>query len=50
MKQKWFYPYEYKSDFEKFQKQLPSKEKFYSSLAGTKSSDKEHEHVLKVWG
>ena len=28
---------------------LPSKGKFYSSLTGKKISDKEYEHVLKVW-
>ena len=37
------------SDFEKFKEQLPSKEKFYSSLTGKKNSDKEYEQVLKVW-
>ena len=37
------------SDFEKFKEQLPSKWKFYSSLTGTKISDKKYEHVLKVW-
>ena len=47
--QKVFYPYEYMTDFEKFKKQLPSKEKFYSSLTGQKISDKEYEHDLKVW-
>ena len=36
-------------DFEKFKEQLPSKEKFYSLLAGKKISNKEYEHVLKVW-
>ena len=36
-------------DFEKFKEQLPSKEKFYSSLTGKKISNKEYEHVLKVW-
>ena len=29
VKQKWFYPYEYMSDFGKFKEQLPNKEKFY---------------------
>ena len=29
---KGFYPYEYMSDFEKFNEQLPSKEKFCSLL------------------
>ena len=37
------------SDFEKFKEELPSKEKFYPSLAGKKISGKEYEHVLKVW-
>ena len=37
------------SDFEKFKEELPSKEKFYSSLTGKKISAKEYEHVLKVW-
>ena len=32
--------------FEKFQKELPSKEKFYSCLTNRKISDKEYEHVL----
>ena len=36
-------------NLEKFKEQLPSKERFYSSLTGTKISDKEYEHVLKVW-
>ena len=37
------------SDFEKFKEQLPSKEKFYSSLTGKTIIDREYEHVLKVW-
>ena len=37
------------SDFGKFKEQLPSKEKFYSSLTSKKISNKEYEHVLKVW-
>ena len=49
VKQKGFYPYENMSDFEKFKEELPSKEKFYSSLADRKISDKEYEHVLNVW-
>ena len=36
-------------NFEKFKKELPSKEKFYSSLTDRKISDKEYEHVLNVW-
>ena len=30
-------------------KQLPSKEKFYNSLASKKIRDKEYVHVLKIW-
>ena len=37
VKQKGFYSYGYMSDFEKFEKQLPSKEKLCSSLAGKKN-------------
>ena len=37
------------SDFEKFKEGLPSKEKFYSQLAGKKNIHKEYEHVFKVW-
>ena len=39
------------NNFEKFEEQLLSKEKFYSLLTGKKNSDKEYdkeyEHVLK---
>ena len=34
VKSKGFYPYEHVSDYKKFNEQLPSKEKFYSSLNG----------------
>ena len=37
------------SDSEKFKIELPSKEKFYSSLTVKKISDKEYDQVLKVW-
>ena len=36
------------NDFEKFKGELPSKEKFYSSLAGRKINDKEYKHALNV--
>ena len=36
VEKKGFYPYEYMTDFKKFKEQLPSKEKFYSSLTGKK--------------
>ena len=37
------------TDFKKFKEQLPSKEHFYSSLTGKKITNKEYDHVLKVW-
>ena len=37
------------SDFKKFKEQLPSKEKFYSSLTGKRISKKEYDHFVKVW-
>ena len=40
VKEKGFYFHEYMSDFEKFRKQLPSKEKFYSFLTDKKINDK----------
>ena len=49
VKQKGFYPYEYMTDFENLKEDLPSKEKFYSSLTDRKITDKEYEHVLNVW-
>ena len=50
VKKKGFYPFEKDmTDFEKFKEKLPSKEKFYSSLAGKKIKDKEYGYVLKVW-
>ena len=36
------------TDFEKFKEELPSREKFYSSLIDRKISDKEYEHVVNV--
>ena len=36
VKQKGLYPYDYLTDFEKFKKELPGKEKFYSSLTDRK--------------
>ena len=36
-------------DQEKIKEELPSKRKLYSSLKGQKMSDKEYEHVFKVW-
>ena len=49
VQQKVFYPYEYMTDFKRFEEQLPSKEKLYSSLTGKKNSNKKYDHILKVW-
>ena len=49
VKQKGFYQCEYMSDFEKFKEELSSEEKFHSSLADKKISDKEYEHILKAY-
>ena len=35
-------------DFEKFKENVPSKEKFYSSLTGKKNNHKEYKHVLNI--
>ena len=43
VKRKGFYSYEYMIDFEKFKEQLPSKEKLYSLLTGTKTTDQKYE-------
>ena len=45
---KWFFIYEFLTDFENFKEEFPSKEKFYSYLTGRKFTDKEHEHVINV--
>ena len=37
VKQKEFYPYDYMTNFKKLKEQLPSKEEFYSLLAGKKN-------------
>ena len=47
VKQKGFYPCEYMSDFEKFKEELPSKEKFYSSLTGKRIVTKNMNMFLK---
>ena len=48
VKQNKFYPCQYISDFEKFKEEVPSKEKFDSSLTNRKTSDKKDEPVLNV--
>ena len=50
VKPKGFYPYEYMSNFEKFKEELPSKEKFYSSLISKKVNDKEYVFMFSWFG
>ena len=49
VKKKDFYHYQSMIEFEIFKEQLLRKEKFYSSWTCKKNSDRENEHVLKVW-
>ena len=49
MRKNEFNPYEYMSNVQKFKEELTSKEKFCSSLAGRKITDKEHDHFLNAW-
>lgn len=50
MKRKGIYPYDYMSSFEKFDdKQLPSKEDFYSILNNEHISDEDYEHAQNIW-
>ena len=37
------------SNFEKFNKTLPSRNEFHSSLSNKVISDKKYQHVFKVW-
>ena len=47
---KGVYPYEYVTDAAKFEEQqLPSKEKFYSSLTGEHISQEDYDHAKNVW-
>ena len=47
VKQKEFYSYVHRGNFKSLKGNC--KEKFYSSLTDKKVSDKEYNHVLKVW-
>ena len=50
MLKKGIYPYEYMDSQKKLlETQLPSIEKFYSSLSGSGISDKDYEHAKNVW-
>ena len=47
---KCIYPYEYMSSWDKFEEtQLPLIEAFYSNLNMSNVSDKDYEHVQRVW-
>ena len=46
VKQKGFYPYECMSDFENFKEELPSKERFYSSLTNKKINGKKNMFLM----
>ena len=51
MTQKGIYPYDYMDSFEKFnEKQLPSKEEFFSQVTQDAISDEQYCHATKVWG
>ena len=50
IKQKGLCPYEYMDSFKKFNEcELPSKDKFHSSLKGKNISDKAYERAREVW-
>ena len=47
---KGIYPYEYINSWERFdEKTIPPKEAFYSELNLNNTTDKDYEHVKKVW-
>ena len=50
MSQKGVYPYDYMHSFEKFnEKELPTKDQFYSILNDQHITDDEYDHAKKVW-
>ena len=46
---KGVYPYEYMDSWDKFNRSLPSIDKFYSNLNTSRISDGDYEHARKVW-
>ena len=50
MQQKGVYPYDYMSNFDKFNDtQLPTKDEFYSQMNNTNITDEEYSHAQNVW-
>ena len=50
MKQKGVYPYDYMSNFDKFNDtQLSTKDEFYSQMNNTHITDEEYSHAQNVW-
>jgi hypothetical protein len=50
LQKKVIYPYEYMSDFDKFNEDaLPNKESFYSELSESNITDLEYEHAIEVF-
>jgi hypothetical protein len=49
MKQKGLYPYDYMDSFDKFNKQLPTKEEFYSIMNDEHITDEDYKHITTVW-
>ena len=49
VKERGFYHYEYMTDLDEFKEELPSKEKFYSSLSNRKINEKEYDQIFNVW-
>ena len=49
LKQKGFFPYEYMDLIEKLKDPKPPRKAFYSKLTGSGITEKNYNHVLKVW-
>ena len=49
LSRKGIYPYNYLTDFDKFDEGLPSREDFYNELDDKHITDSEWDHVLNVW-
>jgi hypothetical protein len=44
-----WYPYDYMDSFDKFNKQLPTKEEFYSIMNDEHITDEDYKHITTVW-